>query len=99
MASKNIWVVGTQCNMQIVCHRDKCTLETYIILLINVTPINLIKKKRKEIKGMRTKIEIKFGRIKKGVNICLLRITEIKSWFFVFVFLMNVQSWSLRKSY
>ena len=58
----------------------KCTLETYMILLTNVTPINFIRKKRKEIKDMRIKI-------------------EIKSWFFVFVFLMNVQSWSLRKSH
>ena len=40
----------------------KCTLETYMILLTNVTPINFIRKKRKEIKDMRIKIEIKFGK-------------------------------------
>ena len=42
----NIWrqkelglsVVNTQCNIQMI---QKCTLETYIFLLTNVTPINL----------------------------------------------------------
>lgn len=37
-----LWVVGTRCSIQVMC--QNWTLEAYIILLMDVTPVNLIKK-------------------------------------------------------